>query len=347
MGSERRGDLFLSRPNRWYDLSKNEKEFVKLLDDEGADSLLAEAKRETLVNLPLSLLVDGVDSYMDYDRGQYPRKADPIVYSNSSGQIYTIFPVPSTFNRASAIAKHIGGKLVELETKEEASQLVDAINAMIDSYIMLDGTDNGYWDWCKSVGRCDPISDVLTEFKTREEYIENWDDATKKELSKTTAADGGGSSYVWLGGSDAQVEGDWQWLSSGKAISKTRPEWGSGKRGSEPDKFKDNGKTTQNHLALGLENWPSGSSDGEGYGNAGQWNDLNGSNKLWFVVEGLCVGEKRWTKIGRQPDPVLRDLGSPNHCRCLHYNRFDSFDIDVYNPLNLNLLRIDTIESFI
>ena len=38
-------------------------------------------------------------------------------------------------------------------------------------------------------------------------------------------------------------------------------------------------------MALGLENWPFGYSTGQGYGNAGQWNDLQGTTKLYFVVE--------------------------------------------------------------
>lgn len=56
--------------------------------------------------------------------------------------------------------------------------------------------------------------------------------------------------------------------------------WGSGELGVEPDDF--GGK--QDHLAMGLEGWPVGY-PGVGHGEAGQWNDLNGSNKLFFVVE--------------------------------------------------------------
>ena len=56
--------------------------------------------------------------------------------------------------------------------------------------------------------------------------------------------------------------------------------WGSGALGVEPDNF-DN----QDGLALGLENWPSGSSDSLGYGDAGYWNDVDVSNILFFIVE--------------------------------------------------------------
>ena len=55
---------------------------------------------------------------------------------------------------------------------------------------------------------------------------------------------------------------------------------GSGVLGSEPDNFEG----TQNYLAFGLENWPAGSSPA-GFGEYGQWNDLNGSNRLFSLVE--------------------------------------------------------------
>ena len=38
-------------------------------------------------------------------------------------------------------------------------------------------------------------------------------------------------------------------------------------------------------LALGLENWPFGSSSASAYGLAGQWNDISRSNRLTFIVE--------------------------------------------------------------
>ena len=66
-----------------------------------------------------------------------------------------------------------------------------------------------------------------------------------------TAADGGGSVFVWLGGNDMATEGVFVW-DSGDAFNFTR--FGSGDLGSEPDNF--NG--TQDALAMGLENWPNG-----------------------------------------------------------------------------------------
>jgi len=100
---------------------------------------------------------------------------------------------------------------------------------------------------------------------------------TAKGLAATTAADGGGAKYVWLGATDQLNEGTWIWENGSQM---TFDSWGSGAYGSEPDNFNN-----QDGLALGLENWPMGSADGAGYGDAGFWNDIDKSNELYFVVE--------------------------------------------------------------
>ena len=100
---------------------------------------------------------------------------------------------------------------------------------------------------------------------------------TAKGLAATTAADGGGAKYVWLGATDQLNEGTWIWENGSQM---TFDNWGSGAYGSEPDNFNN-----QDGLALGLENWPMGSADGAGYGDAGFWNDIDKSNELYFVVE--------------------------------------------------------------
>ena len=94
----------------------------------------------------------------------------------------------------------------------------------------------------------------------------------------TTADDGGGARYAWLGGSDATLEGTWRWVDT-NLLSSGYTKWGSGFWGSEPDDY--NG--AQDHLALGLEGWPTGAPGG--FGNASEWNDVNGSNSLAYVIE--------------------------------------------------------------
>ena len=108
------------------------------------------------------------------------------------------------------------------------------------------------------------------------------------DISGSKAADGGNASYAWLGGTDnvwsgfeGSAEGNWRWKYSGTPLSTSRSEWGSGQLGSEPD----NSNGSQDFLALGLENWPAGSANGAGFGNAGSWNDINGANQLFYIVE--------------------------------------------------------------
>ena len=93
----------------------------------------------------------------------------------------------------------------------------------------------------------------------------------------TTAADGGGAKYFWLGGSDAQIEGSWKWADGSEIIAlsiTTNDLWGKGQGFeaglSEPDNFMEN----QHCLAMGLESWPAGATDSEAFGSAGQWNDI-------------------------------------------------------------------------
>jgi hypothetical protein len=104
----------------------------------------------------------------------------------------------------------------------------------------------------------------------------------------TTANDGGGAKYAWIGGTDdptavaAASEGNFYW-SDGTQF------WSGGLTGSasggkyanfgtvnsrEPDNW-----TTQNCVGLGVTNWPNGA--------AGQWNDIKGTNSLVYVTEAV------------------------------------------------------------
>ena len=104
---------------------------------------------------------------------------------------------------------------------------------------------------------------------------------TAADLDQSRASDGGGASYVWLGASDVLQEGSWIWERDSSSLSTTRDEWGEGLRGTEPDNFSG----SQHYLALGMENWQRGVANGQGYGDAGEWNDIAGSNRLYFIVE--------------------------------------------------------------
>lgn len=94
----------------------------------------------------------------------------------------------------------------------------------------------------------------------------------------TTAPDGGGARYAWLGGSDAAVEGSWLWV-NGTNFNSGFTKWGHGYGGNEPDNYQG----AQDYLAMGLEAWPR---QHPGYmGNSSEWNDLNGATPLAYIIE--------------------------------------------------------------
>ncbi len=105
----------------------------------------------------------------------------------------------------------------------------------------------------------------------------------------TTAPDGGSARYAWLGGTDSSsgysqaLEGNFYWINGtqfwtgghgGHAMTGVYANFGS----AEPDNYNGN----QNFVGMGLQNWPVGSGT---YGSASQWNDVNGSNSLAYVIE--------------------------------------------------------------
>jgi hypothetical protein len=105
-------------------------------------------------------------------------------------------------------------------------------------------------------------------------------------LSATTSFNGGGASYLWIGGNDIQNEGVWIWdgdgnltgpqfwqgnFQNGNVVGGYFNAWGS-LFGGEPD---DAGN--QDGLALALTAWP--------FGNAGEWNDLSVNDTLYFIVQ--------------------------------------------------------------
>ena len=119
----------------------------------------------------------------------------------------------------------------------------------------------------------------------------------------TTAADGGGARYAWLGGSDSGTaipgasEGNFFWLvggqfwqggESGSPFGGSYANWGQGTLNNEPDNYYYSGQY-QNYLAMGLQDWPTFNPGA--YGLASQWNDLVGTNSLRYVIEYNAVPE--------------------------------------------------------
>jgi len=99
-----------------------------------------------------------------------------------------------------------------------------------------------------------------------------------------TVASDGFSSYVWLGGNDISTEGKWFWngnndatgtpfwqgTASGIAVNGRYNNWGN-----EPDNF--GGGVGQDGLGMSVKGFPNGE--------PGEWNDVNHTNTLFFVVE--------------------------------------------------------------
>jgi len=170
---------------------------------------------------------------------------------------YTVVASLQNYTTARAAAFLLGGKLADFESTAES----DALN-------------NALFDEVTGLFPANP--------------------SFSRSFSRSVAKDGGGSSYLWIGGSDAAQEGTWLWDSpdsqANAAISLTRDEWGSGSLGSEPDNFNGLDANGQDALALGLANWPKGAATDQGYGNTGEWNDVSTLNKLGFIVE-LPVNE--------------------------------------------------------
>ena len=100
--------------------------------------------------------------------------------------------------------------------------------------------------------------------------------------AETVAADGGPASYLWIGGNDLVEEGTWVWNGdnnssslpffmgdyiTGVPINDAYNNWGG-----EPDN-----SGNQDGLGFAITLWD--------WGVAGQWNDVQASNALYFIIE--------------------------------------------------------------
>jgi hypothetical protein len=205
----------------------------------------------------------------------FPQCADTtnIVEFTFNGKVYEVIKEKKSWSDAAACAVERGGYLVEIGSREEQV----AVHAgIIDSAAV----SNNY----------------------------------------VVVNNGGGIAYVWIGATDQGTEGTWLWDgnndgagvnfwtgqgangdNNGSAVDEAYINWGGTAAGQarEPDDW-----SGQDHAAIGLTGWPAGST---ALGRPGEWNDIIGSSRLYFVVEydslssGINIHKKPEFKIYPNP----------------------------------------------
>jgi len=128
------------------------------------------------------------------------------------------------------------------------------------------------------------------------------------DLTNTVASNGGGASYVWIGGNDLASEGTWIWDgdndgigeqfwngdTNGNPVGGLYSNWGN-----EPDN-----SGNQDALAIALTQWPINSGS---LGSAGQWNDLKADDSLYFIIEYptiVSIKDADLNNVQLYPNPV-------------------------------------------
>lgn len=183
----------------------------------------------------------------------FPQCADTanIVEFTFNGKVYEVVKEKKSWSDAAACAVERGGYLVEISDRDEQ---VAVHAAILDSALI--------------------------------------------STTYTTVNNGGGIAYVWIGATDQGTEGTWLWdgnsdgeginfwtgqgangTNNGAAVDGAFINWGGTTDGQakEPDNW-----SGQDHAAIGLTGWPSGSTY---LGRPGEWNDIIGTSRLYFVIE--------------------------------------------------------------
>jgi len=157
-------------------------------------------------------------------------------------------------------------------------------------------------------------------------------------VSNTVAPDGGNASYVWIGANDLNTEGQWVW--DGNNDGNTTLFWQGGRNGNavaglynnwgnEPD----NSGNAQHAAGIGITEWPLGSGS---LGAAGQWNDVNPTNDLYFIIEYssiLSIDNVNTEKVSIYPNPVFDELFVENPNQTI-------YNIVIYNTLGQTIKEI-------
>lgn len=180
-----------------------------------------------------------------------------IVTVITNGKKYQVVKENKTWASAASCAVSLGGYLVEINSQAEQDSVYHAITS---------------------------VANVASNY--------------------TTVSDGGGIAYVWIGASDVNTEGTWIWngdgattgttfftgqgsagTNNGAVVNSLYNNWGGTSAGpttKEPDNFSNN----QDAAAIALAGWPAFNPGFLGVAN--EWNDINATNSIYFVVEFDC-----------------------------------------------------------
>lgn len=157
--------------------------------------------------------------------------------------------------------------------------------------------------WEKAAENARKEGGFIVSIESKEEQDTIWNAITngaKIPSNYTTVMDGGGIAYIWIGANDFAEEGVWIWdgdndgkgvnfwngegkngKGNGAPVGQSYYNWGGLKQygyANEPDNFNN----AQDAAAIALEPWPKNI----GFlGQAGEWNDINANNQLYYIIE--------------------------------------------------------------
>jgi hypothetical protein len=151
-------------------------------------------------------------------------------------------------------------------------------------------------------------------------------------------ADGGGTSYIWIGATDKNSEGTWLWdgnndntgtnfwngqgaagANNGSAIGVAYVNWGGKSTGTinEPDDYASN----QDAAGIALSGWPSGTTL---LGISGEWNDISLSNTIYYIIEynyllgvKVQINLKNQLSINTNPTKNILKLSTENEVKSI------------------------------
>ncbi|SNR14255.1 DUF5018 domain-containing protein [Tenacibaculum jejuense] len=249
-------------------------------------------------------VVDGVQGTVD-------RNANKVSVLVTVTDVTNLIPTievsdKATINPKSGIAQDFSNPVSYVVTAEDGSTKTFSVSVTIQANTNISSfTHNG--KTYEIVQEAKSWKDAAAFAVTRGGFLAEINDQQEQDAifqalnnanitpNNTVAPDGGGGSYVWLGGNDIGTGGNWVWngnnqgtgtpfwsgATTGNVVNNSYVNWGRPTNGApnpngpfnEPDNF--NG--AQDALGLSLNGWPLGF--------AGQWNDVDETNRLFFVIE--------------------------------------------------------------